>query len=367
MPAAANGVGQPSRESRGPDQKPACGTEIWPGKHARLAHGPAPPRRAWGARDASATAPAQPPVDRGRARKVQRSERTGAGRPDGRSPRCRRRPRALLALARPFPLSPAPRTFRAHPGRSDGPHSGPDRAGAAPVPGLPGAGSDPAPGHSLWGPQRASARRGAPSRPALLASSLRRARAVRDPRGPGPAPHADLRLSRRLPLSRRPLGLRLRPRRSRAPPAGGFETRAASAPPRPAARGHRGQCGTRGDAQAGRGHQGPGPRQSPAAWLSRARICPGPPPSRAHPLPFLWPPPRPHPRTPSPPRDPRAASAALVIRRRQSVLGRAGGPVSPLPQCPGARSSSLHGSPVRREVQRPYRSRWSRSRRVPGL
>lgn len=49
---------------------------------------------------------------------------------------------------------------------------------------------------------------------------------------PVPGTPADLPLARRLPLSRLPLRLQLKPRRSRAPPAGSSETHAVPAPPR---------------------------------------------------------------------------------------------------------------------------------------
>lgn len=54
---------------------------------------------------------------------------------------------------------------------------------------------------------------------------------TRDP-GPGRGTPADLPLVRRLPLSRLPLGLRLQPCRSRAPPADGSKAHAVPAPPR---------------------------------------------------------------------------------------------------------------------------------------
>lgn len=131
------------------------------------------------------------------------------------------------------------------------------------------------------GPQRRAARATRPSQP----RGPRRPHAARPP-GPRTRTPADLPLARRLPLSRPPLVLGLRPRRPRAPPAGGFETRAVLAPPRGETEARRGQ-----GRPLGAGGARPGPQQGEAPTGSPPASSPGcrpfrPLPPGPHALPF---------------------------------------------------------------------------------
>lgn len=131
------------------------------------------------------------------------------------------------------------------------------------------------------GPQRRAARATRPSQP----RGPRRPHAARPP-GPRTRTPADLPLARRLPLSRPPLVLGLRPRRPRAPPAGGFETHAVLAPPRGETEARRGQ-----GRPLGAGGARPGPQQGEAPTGSPPASSPGcrpfrPLPPGPHALPF---------------------------------------------------------------------------------